>query len=274
MSDSAFKYIGIGVVAETKNKNSKFISVIPIEKLPMFTGEVTNQFTTMNFSGTDTDGASYSHKLYVGASLKAEWKGAPHRVTAPQVIKGNKVDLWEIESTETYYWSARSFGDNDNTAESVTWAFNANGAPLTKNVRSDTSNHYTITIDGANGNITVTTSQANGELAKYTAQINGKTGHVSVQDNLGNYSQIDSTTNTISAVNGDKSFFSISGKNVNCYAADNINLNSASINITGNLSVKGDYTVTGNTTLSTVTATDIKSSTVTVDSLSAKSISS
>lgn len=244
--DSNMRLFSIGIVVDDKAPGSKFISAYPLEHLPHHEGELTSEHELIERSGTDADGNSYNISLQRGTSVKAEWYNANNRITAPNVKKGEQVELWTVGVTNKYYWKSMGRDDHLRRGETVTWAFNASDSKSNKNVVPDATNQYSVTVDTVDQHMTLVTSCDNGEKAAYTLQVNGKTGHVSVADNLGNVFQFDSANSRITFHNRENTSVVLDKKVITVNAPDKLTIKaptiiieSKNITISGHVEFKG-----------------------------------
>lgn len=242
--NSNIRYLGIGIVAEDKNTNSKAILVYPVEHLPFIEGDVTGEVVNVDRKVSNLSGIITNTTLQKRSSVKALWEGEDNRATSPCVVKGEQVKLYEIHDTGEYLWKAIGRDSQLRRQEAVTWAYGADSASKATDVPNTSKNSYSVTVDGVNGHMTASTSLGNNEKASYVTQMNGKDGHFTLADNLGNIVQIDSTTNTITVVNGAGSIVSVSGKAITAIAADFINLNADAINVVGTTALNFTSTIT------------------------------
>jgi len=243
-NNSNLRFISLGIVLADKNDNSPFALVMPKEHLPFHEGDVTADITTINRTGIDIDGNAYSINLQKGLGVKAKWYGNGNRRTAPNVVKGEEVELYEINNTGIYLWKEIGNDNHLRRQEAVTWAFRASSAPVDTDIPPTADDCYTATVDGKNGHITIATSTNNQERAKYTAQLNGRDGHLTLSDNKGNLIQIDSETGTIVALNNSGSHVSIQGTEITAQAKDTITIISTNVNIIANTTtISGDVII-------------------------------
>lgn len=244
--DSNMRLFSIGIVVDDKSPGSKFISAYPVEHLPHHEGELTSEHELLERSGVDVDGNSYNVSLQRGVTVKAEWYNADNRVTAPNVKKGEQVELWTVGATNKYYWKSMGRNDGLRRGESITWAFNASNSKSNKDIVPDSTNQYSVSVDTVDQHITIVTSCDNGEKAAYTLQINGKTGHVSIADNLGTVIQLDSIESRITLHNRDNTSVILAKKTIIVTAPDSltikaptITVDSKNITISGHVEFKG-----------------------------------
>ncbi len=260
--ESQFKLVSVGIVAEDKNKGSKFISILLSEALPFFEGNVTTDIANLERKGKDASGKEYSHTLQKGMTIKAEWLGAPNRNTSPNVRKGEKVYVYQAGTTERYFWQETGMDNHLRRAEAVTWSFNASNTPVTENEAPTADKHYSVAVDGEEGHMTIKTTKANNEKAGYTVQLNGKKGHATITDDSGNTFQINSSDGSITCKNKDGSYVTITGSNITISADSNVTVKSPNITLDGTVTVTGNLMVEGTIIGVTGIITTVTSATV------------
>jgi hypothetical protein len=262
---SNLKRVSVGIIAQDKNDNSKFVSVFLKESFPFHEGDVSSDHVDIERKGKDADGEDYSVVLQRGMSVKAEWLGDGNRVTSPNVRKGEQVDIYEVGDTGVYYWTESGRTNHLRRGETVTWAFNGSSKPTTEDVIPDGVNSYTFTVDTKNGNVSASTSMANGEIVRYDFQLNGKDGTATLSDSDGNIIQMDASDRSIILMNSSGTYVSLIDTAITGWSADTIILKSAKITLDGevdvtgnthfkaNIDVKGTTDLTGHVTIKTST---------------------
>ncbi len=215
MDFSQLKMISIGIVADDKADGERYVEVYPIELLPFVEGGISSEMFSVTRTGLDFNNNKYSVTLHRALTVKADWIGETHRVTSPNVMKGEQVKLYSVGSGERYYWEPLGRDDHLRTTETVTYAFAAREKGNTPITADDC---YTITVDSKNKHITLQTSKVDGEYCRYTAQLNLADGNITTMDDLGNVTQIDSKNTKMTAKNADGTFFTLNKKNLELYA--------------------------------------------------------
>ncbi len=215
MDFSQLKMISIGIVADDKVDGERYVEVYPIELLPFVEGDISSEMFSVTRTGLDFNNNKYSITLHRALTVKADWIGETHRVTSPNVMKGEQVKLYTVGSGERYYWEPLGRDDHLRTTETVTYAFAAREKGNTPITADDC---YTITVDSKNKHITLQTSKVDGEYCRYTAQLNLADGNITTMDDLGNVTQIDSKNTKMTAKNADGTFFTLNKKNLELYA--------------------------------------------------------
>lgn len=238
IENSQFRLISIGIVAENKSPDSRFIEVYPIELFPLIEGGITAEMFKVKREGVTLNKEPYNLTLHRSLTVKADWIGSDHRLSSPHVRAGEQVKLWTIGNSEKYYWEVLGRDLNLRTVERVTWAF---AARETGDKPLDSSDSYYFTIDTIDKHITLETSKANGEVCRYLCQINTGDGNFTFQDDIGNTIHLDSTKNRFVITNADGTFFVLDKEDMYLEAPGNF-----SKKIAGDCTIKvgGDYKAT------------------------------
>lgn len=241
---SNYRLLSIGIVAEDKVDDSKFIEVYPIESLPFFSGELNTETAELIYSGTDDAGNDYTVKLNAGITVKAGWTGSTNRRTSPNVRKGEQVELWTVGDTEEYFW--RSMGRDDilRRREKVVWTWNASKETTAVDIEIDSSNHYSVTMDTINKVVALHTSKDNGEVASWDIELDTAEGIFTVADDAGNACQMVSLAKKITILNGDGSYLTVDRKTIRAYSDDLIQMDTKDLIV----NAKGKIDITSGST--------------------------
>ena len=187
---SVFRCVAIGIAAENKQLGSKELVVTPHEKLPFVDGELVNKVDTLDYESQDKDGKVISGTSFVSNDITATWLPETNRKTAPDIRRGEYISLWQFGSNDKYYWRSMGLNDDLRRLETVIWAINAN--PSESQDGFDPENMYFVEFSSHTKMVTFSTSKMNGEYCTYDFQFDMANGKVVLQDDLGNYSFIDS----------------------------------------------------------------------------------
>lgn len=222
---SGLKMVSLGIVAEHKKLSSKSTMVHPAEVLTEIDGELRGLPIILYSAGVDGENREYQIKIEANTSLECEWLHlGEHRQTAPDIRRGEQVIIWEIENStdEKYYWSSMGRDSNLRRLESVLWAFSNVSDPEEDVDSLNYDNAYTVEVSTHSKQITIRTNKYDGEPFAYVIQLNTKDGNYTVQDDVGNYIQLDSAETTIDFTNKDKTHFRLNKKDIFGYAPDSI----------------------------------------------------
>jgi len=224
---TGLKMISLGIVAEHKEVSSKLAFVHPAEALTEIDGELRAIPITLYAAGVDGENREYQVNIQATTSLECEWLSlSEHRQTAPDIRRGEQVIIWAVDgcTDEKYYWSTLGRDSNLRRLESVLWAFSNVSDPEEDVESLNYENSYTVEVSTHSKQITIRTNKYDGEPFAYVIQLNTKDGNYTVQDDVGNYVQLDSAETTIDLTNKDKTHFRLNKKDIFGYAPDSIYL--------------------------------------------------
>ena len=263
---SELKSLGMGIVAQDKNDNSKHIAVFLPESFPYHEGNITSEAKEITRKITDIHGNETENTVYKKMVVKAEWKGENNELYAPSVRAGQQVEVLEIDGTNIYFWKALGRDLHLRRGEKVGKVYNASNAKVTTAESLTKENTYGWVIDTNTGIVQFWTSKDNGEKAAFTVELNGKDGAVKVGDGE-NMIEIDSNTGTITGTTASGTSIVLEKKNVKVIASDTITFETKKCVITDKLIVEGDNEGKGDLKLSgDLKATNIDATIYTGDS--------
>lgn len=231
---SKFKLFSLGRVAENKKLDSKIIEVYPTEELPFVDGEVTAHQDEVITKGIDDLKASYQTKSKTTVTIEAEWlpMSENHRLTAPDVRRGERVLIWRYADVDKYYWSKYGEDHDLRKLETIIWAISANKDEDTK---LTTENSYYVEVSSHKKNIRIHTSKVNGEPFIYDIELNTATGQFRVSDDIGNSVSMDSSENRIELINADGAHYDMHRRNLTVTIPDTILYRASSIIYSANI---------------------------------------
>lgn len=219
---TAFKFVSKGLVAENKIRESLIVECTPYEQLPNQDGQITTKKTMITSQGVDNEGNRVMSSAESGTTIEATWLGDTHLDTAPDVQRGETVNLYRYGDSDVYYWESCGRTDNLRRLETVRY-FWSNISDISKDVEKlNASNAYGFEVSTHDKHITLSTNKNDGEPFAYVAQINTGDGNVSITDDARNVFQIDSKNRIITLHNSDGTWITIDKKNIRFFAPDNI----------------------------------------------------
>jgi hypothetical protein len=227
MSFMALKEYDLGIVAENKVLGEDVIEVLPIGTLNLMDGELTSAQVELKRAGIDVEEKEYLISINKKATIKALWLNETHRVTPPDVRRGEQVVLYRLGDTDRYFWRSLGRDDNLRRLETVLWRFS--GFPDNNNDPLDNDNSYCLEVSTHGGHMLLTTSQRNGEYCRYTVDINTKEGRVVVTDDIGNSFKVDSAETAIVAENANGTRMGLEQDNINLLAPGDVNITARNI---------------------------------------------
>ena len=224
---SGLKMISLGIVAEHKKPSQKTAMIHPAEVLTEIDGELRALPITLYAAGVDGENREYQVNIKANTALECEWLSlCEHRQTAPDIRRGEQVIIWEVEGSTDgrYYWSTLGRDSNLRRLETVLWAFSNISDPEENVEALSYENAYTVEVSTHHKQITIRTNKYDGEPFAYVIQLNTKDGTFTVQDDVGNYMQLDSAETTIDFTNKDKTHLRLKKKDIFGYAPDSMYL--------------------------------------------------
>lgn len=234
---SQLKLVSMGMVLTDKEVNSWKIEVKLLEKNGYANGTVDTEPEDHEAAGVDKDGVSYTDKVVAKNGITAHWfPSMSHQISAPDVCKGEVVELWKYGDSDKYYWKATNLATNLRKLETRTIAI-SNKSKVDKKPL-DHNNSYFFEMCSRTKTITIGTSKNDGEKFKYIIQINAKNGNVLIEDDIGNNFMLDSNNSKLLMESSKGSSISISN-NIDIISGGNININGKNVATTGNLTNNG-----------------------------------
>lgn len=220
MEQSALRFISMAMVTMNKVRESKVAYVAPYELIPATDGELTNRKNEIQSEGVDHLGSRYAVSLTMGEDIEAMWMGSEGSDTAPDVQRGESVELWQYADTEIYFW--RETGRHNHLRRLETKRkFFSNISDLSEDVTElNATNSYGYEISTHDKHITLTTNKYDGEPFAYTFQINTGDGNWTFTDDARNIIQVDSANRIITFHNNDGTQLRLDKKNIIGYAPD------------------------------------------------------
>jgi hypothetical protein len=244
MAMSQLRPVAVAVVAVNKKRSSKIIEVADPEQNPFLDGELTDNVQEIQVQGSGANGAAFDIKLKATATKQATWiPFGSNRVTAPDVRRGEKVQLWQFADDDKFYWT--DIGLDEHLRKLETVVFRLSGSQVEADGIDPTKDYY-LEVSTHDGLIHLHTSAANGEPYEWDIQLNTKESILLARDSLGNFGTIESKEGHIEFQNFKGTFFRLVGKDVFGYASGTTNWSCPMTNWTGDFSLKGNFTLTGN----------------------------
>lgn len=260
---SAWKLYSLGIAANNKVVNSDILYVVPIESIQMQDGQLISNPFFQESEGWDGNDELYRTKVTTDAAIEAIWKGETNRRTAPDVRRGERVWLWRFADSDKFYWESAGMDDHLRKLETVVYGIS--GTPEESENGSMPNYGYHLEMSTHKGVITLQTSAKNGEFTTYAIQIDAKNGRITISDALGNNIHLDSQQTVIELENADRTIvrlqkqdiyinamnnilmkadnqMTLSSKNVEILASEQLKIDSPKTLITGELHVQGKST--------------------------------
>lgn len=193
---SKLKRFCVGTVAETKVRGSAIIYVNPTEFMSFEKEDYKPNSISHSATYVDHRGVEKNANLKGDGILKAVWRnmGDSNRVTPPDVVKGETVQVYRFGDTDEYYWTDLGVKPGLRRLETVRYAFS--NLPSGQTPYGDDTSYY-VEISTHGKYFKLHLSDNDGELTTYDISINGKEGIFSVADGVGNDLTLDSGNGTL-----------------------------------------------------------------------------
>jgi len=269
---SVFRPVSTAQVLENLVVGERVISAKMIESDPFTDGEQKEIAEELVCDGIDEEGQSYSLSVTVSNSIEATWLplGKTNHVVAPNVRRGERVQIWQAGDDDRYYWTELGLDRNLRRGETVVLAF----SNRFDNDDSELSLEecYFIEVSTHLQHILLQTSKSNGEDFLYQVQLNTKDSFFVLKDDQEQHFFFDSKNKILRLHNADGSFVELNRKIISMFAKDSINAEALKLinmkaktvnvkaddcNITAETTVDGNCTVTKKLTAATVSAGSI-----------------
>lgn len=188
-------YYGLCYVVEDKPEDSFDIKVMLVSLIPNTSGKL-NRNDRKIMHEVDINGL---HKSIVSTSsdhITATWlpDGEQNRISAPDVCKGDIVEVYTVNDTHEYYWKVYAHNQALRKREKVLFWFSNKGS-----VGGSTNDAYFLLFDTRNKVICLHTSDNDGEACAYDVLLDTKQGKFIVKDSLEDVIMLDSPAGKLSA---------------------------------------------------------------------------
>lgn len=206
MSDSLDIKVFIGVLAEDKLYNQKYVKVFINLLLPFFKGKLKDYTSTETVNITN-DNSDVNEKISIKTSniITADYFGLfSNRTIPPDMRKGEQVIVFQLEDSDMYYWIPISRDDNLRRLETLRLHACDSQDPV-KELEED--NMYYFELDTLRGkSITLRTAKSDGEEFRYIFKIDAKENTITIEDDNGNTIKTDSNDPKITIINHNQAF--------------------------------------------------------------------
>lgn len=245
-SASQMHFFSVGIVAANKTLDSFDIEVVPVEQTPNLSGELTDNVEVKNAPVKDGSSGSEVNVMSTN-SIKATWLplGQTSRKTAPDVRRGEKVQILRFGDADKYYWIDFEQTKTLRRLETAVFALSNNSKENEKDTSDST---YYLEWSTHRKLIHLHTSKNDGEPFTYDVQINAKDGKLIITDDADNTLRLDSRERSWRMQNTDGSFLDMTKAVITGKAADAINFETKSFSVKAqNINMKStSYDVNSN----------------------------
>lgn len=214
---SKFRFYSIGLVAVDKLKDSFDAKVIPIEVLPDITGEIGDMLETIEMTGSRADETEYTIKLKASTTITMSWLplGNGNQLTPPDLVKGEKVMIFQFGDTDRYYWTVLGNTHALRLTETTMFGWAArpdDGTPL-----DPAANMYTLEVSTDSKKVIFKTTQALEEPFAYEFSLDTEVGLFHITDDTGTAISMDSAERIITITNSDGTYITIDKEEILTY---------------------------------------------------------
>ena len=203
----------LGICAVNKPLNTDIIEAYPVEKLPMYDGELVDAEEQHTATIVDSFGRSKSITTTTGVTLKCKYKSNdPNRLTSPDIRRGAYVQIYKQNNSDTFYWEPYTNTNNYQKLETV-----INGFSDTKeeNQQPNESNTWTQGVSTHEKKVNIIhTTKSDKEKWSYDINIDVAAGIMMLMDDIGNYIKLDSGGHLIRFQNADGTFLELNKKQI------------------------------------------------------------
>ncbi len=183
------KFFGLFKVIEDKAEDSFDIKVSPVSYIPDLKGEL-NKNNEQVVGIVDMENQHSSISTTKSNFITATWlpEGEQNRISAPDVVVGDVVEIYSVRGTDEYYWKVFSHNTSLRKREKVLiWLSNKGAAKS-----GSEADAYYLLWDTRNKIVHFHTSDNDGEACTYDVLFNTLNGLFSLKDNLQNEIKLDS----------------------------------------------------------------------------------
>jgi len=216
-------WLGVGIVAATKQTDTKEIMVHMPKDSPLADGRTVAQVETQEQEAVNANGEPVKVTSLISNTRPAKWNslGEPNRLTAPDVKEGSQVSLYQVQGQSTLYWTTNGFSAETHRLETIVWGFQANPA-VDENTEFNVDNFYTITLDTRRGKMAYRASQSNEEKSGFEVVIDGGEGRVEVVGTNQSALVVDDFNSKFIYTNKEGTLIGVDKKKVAIHAPDSI----------------------------------------------------
>lgn len=231
--DSKLRRVGLGIVLQDKEDKSDEIIVYLPEEFPFIDGKIADHKVKNETQLPDKEGVIRKTKSESTVGIKATWLGAPDsiRITSPDVVKNETVEIYRYADEQRYYWTKRGREPGLRRLETV--LFGISNLPEARDGTTgwDKSSGYWVEMSTKLKHVILKTSKKSGEKFDYEYYINAKEGIRGDRDSLNNHRYINTEEKYITDENADGTFHRLDKRKYHQYAEERMCLDSPDISI-------------------------------------------
>lgn len=219
MRHTTFKPIGIGYVMSNKLLRKMDIEVYLPEQANMRDGEILPGTKDLKYALEDINNLVRQGKITTANTIPATWLPmTAHHLEAPSVRRGERVLIYAMANSKTYYWKEMGLDENLRKLDTIVIAISA-----TKDEKDTTltaENTYWMEFSSHSKKVAIVTSMANGEPFGYQAFIDTDKGEFRVIDSVNNYMELVSSENKLQMVSAEGAFSKVQENTVQLQTPD------------------------------------------------------
>lgn len=226
------KFYGLGYVVADKVEDSYEIEVYPVEVIPTAEGDL-SQKDSSSLSIQDSQGNNVAVKYDKSNSIPCTWypNGEQNRITAPDVCKGDIVEIYTFGETDEYFWCVYSHNQALRKREKVLYYFSNKAG-----TGGDSTQGYFLLVDTINKTVHFHTANNDGEACGYDLLFNTKEGQLSLSDTFNNSIILNSVEGKLTISTNEKIILNTKDATLNCEraivnATDKCNINTGTMTI-------------------------------------------
>lgn len=221
----------VGIVAKNMELGSTTIEVNPTEDTPMMDGEITDNMGEASIRSKDSEGGFSDVKVASTATIPAKWMPfGSNRFTPPNVRRGEKVLIWRIGDSDTYYWSEYEYDPKLRKLETVIFLFSDTRK---EDEEASPENSWFVEVSTHRKIIHVHTGTNDGEPFAFDIQLDAALGNFLLMNDQEDQFSLNSKEKCWTIINADGTYVLIDKQDIKFYAPQNI-----SFECGGNLSYK------------------------------------
>lgn len=226
------KFFGLGYVVADKAEDSYDIEVYPVEVIPTAEGDL-SKTDSSSLTIQDSEGNNASIKYDKSNTIKCTWypNGEQTRISAPDVCKGDIVEVYTFGETDEYFWCVYSHNQSLRKREKVLFFFSNK-----EGTGGDSTQAYFLLVDTRNKTVHFHTANNDGEACGYDLLFNTKEGTLSLSDTFNNSLILNSVEGKLTISTNEKIILNTKDATLNCEraivnATDKCNINTGTMTV-------------------------------------------
>lgn len=230
-------FYGLCYVVADKPEDSYDIDVMLVSLIPDTKGDLTSN-TSSNLNMVDSKGQHTAIVANSSNNITATWlpDGEQNRISAPDVCKGDIVEVYSINGTDEYYWKVYAHNISLRKREKVLYWFSNKAG-----TGGSETDAYFLLVDTRNKNIHLHTANNDGEACSYDVMLDTRAGVFMLKDSLNNSLELDSVGGILDTKINNKIVSTTKEHEINCEnmvinASQSFTLNTNKHNINSSVS--------------------------------------